>query len=232
MASLAPLPSVVCAYINPGSVTTTRNYNNPNSILNDTPYEFEVTMTIVPIGTSNDPVNISGQIDGSSISAGQWIIQPNGFSYLITSINSALPLSDTTTINVTLRDVDLYNALSSNNTGSNYPLEGTIGIGIVFSLSEDGSPIVNFLQSLVSAGLQESSYWIDDALGRFQYTNYYQTFYTNSLLGVTYSGYQVGQAVYIGQTGGTYMYLPVDSSSDTQVEKTFGILTSVNQPEL
>ena len=232
MASLAPLPSVVCAYINTGAIIATRNYNNPNSVLNGNSYEFGVTMTVVPISTSSDPVNIAGSIDATNISVGQWLVQPNGFSYLITAINSRLPLTSPTSISVTLRDVGLYNALASNDSGNNYPLEGTANLGVIFSLSEDGSPVLNYLQSLRSAGLGSVSYWIDDALGRFENTNYYQTFYTNKLLDVAYSGYQVGQVVYIGQTGATYMYLPVDSSVESQVEKSFGVVSSVNQPEL
>ena len=227
-ASLAPLMPVVCCYVNPGTSNPTRFYNNPSSILNGNPYEFSITLTIIPITTSNDPINLTAQFDGTFIAPGQWLVQPTGFSYLVVSVDQII---DNLNMTITVRDVDLFNCLSSNNIGFNYPFEDTGNISVIISLSEDGSPILTYIQGLIAAGITTNAYWDTDAFGRFKYTNYYQEYYVNLKQNIYYTGYNIDQVVYIGLTGGNYMYLPVDSADPIQCDKAFGIVSSVNQPE-
>ena len=227
---MAPLMPVVCCYINPGTSNPTRYYNNPSSILNGNPYEFSITLTIIPITLSDDPVNLTSQFDGTFIAPGQWLVQPSGFSYLVVSIDQII---DNLNMVITIRDVDLFNALSSNNIGFNYPVEDTGNISVIVSLAEDGSPILTYIQGLIAAGITTNAYWNTDAFGRFKYTNYYQEYYVNLKQNIYYTGYNIDQVVYIGQTGGTppYMYLPVDSTNPIECDKAFGIVSSINQPE-
>jgi large subunit ribosomal protein L15 len=51
---------------------------------------------------------------------------------------------------------------------------------------------------------------------------------------IDYSTYSIGQIVYIGQINGTgpYCFIPVDITNEEHIAKSFGLVSSVNQPEL
>ena len=128
---------------------------------------------------------------------------------------------------VIIKDVDLYNTLSDTTlSGTNAPIEESYGI--VFNLSDDGDPVLNTLQ-LQSGVLPESPFWINDLYARFQYRNLLTNYYNNNPDNLVYgSGYTVGQLVYLDNAG---QFQIVDSSVQNQLEKAFGIITSVNEPE-
>jgi len=222
--NIPKIPPVLGATIpTQASISQKTTYNRPGDPWDGYPYRWQVQFNIVTISTSELP---NQQFDGADVKVGQWYAQSSGFSWRIVEIVS---VASNTEMVVVLEDVDLYN-LSSDpaQSGNNQPLPQSNGV--IFSLSEDGNPILTYLSSLTN--LQSISYWINDALGRFEYTNYYEEYYTNNLLNSFYSGYSVGQVVYIGQTGSTYMYMPVDSTNTAQAAKAFGIVSSVNQPSL
>ena len=225
-ASLPYLPITMPASIITGSTTVTRTYVNPNSIYNGYPYEFEVDVLIIPEPTSDDRTGYG--YDGTYIVPGMWYGQITGVSYEIIQVSNATASSATWII----RDVNLYNLLSDPSfTGSNYPPENQYGI--VFSISEDGDPVISSLSSQ-SGVLPDNFYWVNDFYARFQYRNFVQSNYNYFNYPVpAYGTYATGQAVYIGTTGPTagYRFIPIDLTSSSQVEKAFGIVSSVNQPE-
>ena len=226
MASTPALPSVVSASIDLQSTTQTRAYNNPNSNLIAYPYEFQVNLTVTLLANL-DPTLASNQFDATTITVGQWLLQNTGFAYLIVAIDT--PTSPTN-VTITIRDVDMYNALSDpSQQASNYPSEGTASL--IFSVSPEGTAIITNTTILNLNGS-----WLNDALGRFAYRNFIETFYNFDINNSTidYSSYEVGQIVYIGQVGGTgpYCFIPIDSAIETEVTKAFGVVSSVNQPEL
>ncbi len=236
MANIPVLPSIVGGSIRSNSTVGGRTYINDNSVLNNYPYEFTVTLDIDSV-PNLDQTLPNLQFDASTIYVGQWLLQNTGFAYMIVQIVEVVSLA---TVTVIIRDVDMYNAISDpSQQGSNYPSEGTKMA--IFSLSEDGTPII-LNTTFLSGGLQGS--WLNDALGKFAYRNFIETYYTlpseiyydsNGVLNTNdYSSYSVGQIVYIGQSGGTgpYKFLPVDVTNISQVEKAFGTITSLNQPEL
>ena len=226
MASSPPLPVVVGGQVRQGTSSPTRMYNNPNSILNGYPYEFSVVLDIIALPNLDQGAVGGTQFGAANIRVGQWLLQITGCAYLIVAIEPAV--SDTITL--TIRDVDMYNALTDQTQqGTNYPTEATPII--IFSLSEEGVPIIT---NAVILGLAGS--WLNDALGRFTYRNFIQTYYNFDINNSTidYSTYQVGQIVYIGKVGGTgpYCFIPIDNSNPAHVAKSFGLVTSVNEPEL
>ena len=228
MASIPSIPPVLNAYINTGSITSSRFYNaNPAWV-----YEYTVFLTVATLANSETP-NL--QFDARNVAVGQWFMQSSGLAYLITNI--VTPTTDNKTITVTLRDVDLYNLLSDvTSSNNNQPTDGSGTGGIIFSLSEDGMPIVSYTSLL---GYSGATSWLNDALGRFSYRNLVKSYYNfdlnNNLANgaFNYSSYSIGQVVYIGDNGsGLNVFLPVDPTVSDQVAKSFGIVTSLNQPEL
>ena len=124
-----PLPIILGGSIQSLSTNQSRAYNNGNSILNNYAYEFTTTLNIISL-PNLDQLSTGGtnpnagptQFDATSVQVGQWLLQNTGFGYLIVAINT---LIDNLTVNVTIRDVDMYNALSDpTQQGSNYPSEG------------------------------------------------------------------------------------------------------------
>jgi hypothetical protein len=223
--SLPYLPITLPAKIDNGSTSVTRNYVNFSSAYNGYPYEFTVDMQIIQELNSDDRIGYA--YTGLDIVPGMWYGQSTGLAYEIISVSNATQ----TTATLVLRDVNMYNCLSDPNfTGNNYPIENSYGI--IFAISEDGDPIISAL-TLQSGVLPDSFYWVNDFYGRFQYRNFVQSNYNFDNYPVPgYGTYATGQAVYIGTTGPSgYRFIPVDTSSSSQVEKVFGIVSSVNQPE-
>ena len=192
MQSVPPIFPVLGGYIVDGSLSITKTYPT-TGILGNIGYEFSVTMYIEQLRTiSGNTGNGVVIFDTSYIKPGQWILQSNGNCFLITTINV---ITDSNNISINLRDVDLFNALSSNTRTKSYPITGGSINTIIFSLSEDGDPILNYLSRFYTSGLQDISYWINDGLGRFQHRNYYQEYFINKNIdnyGVTlYSNYNI-----------------------------------------
>lgn len=226
MASTPALPSVVSGTINLQSTNPTRSYNGPS--LYGYPYEFQVDLTIIVNANSDYTSPTSSQFDATTITVGQWLLQNTGSAFLIVAINS---ITNPSLLSLTLRDVDMFNALSdSTQQGNNYPSEGVQCV--IFSLSPEGTAVIANT-TIMNLGIGN---WLNDALGRFAYRNFIETFYNFDINNSTidYSSYEVGQIVYIGQVGGTgpYCFIPIDSAIETEVTKAFGVVSSVNQPEL
>ena len=194
MAQIPLLPITMIASVRPGSVVVDSYYNNPSSIWDNYPYSFNCILDIIATPTSQEPNFI---FDANDLEAGMWLLQPNGNAFLITSIvvNNNLEAA------VTIKDVDLYNLLSDYTvSGNNYPSEGINGITI--PISEDGAPVTSLLAISLSSNLDESSYWIDDALARFQYRNIVKASYANVYSpNPLYSSYNIGQVVYLDSSG-------------------------------
>ncbi len=225
MANIPSLPITVVARIVPGSLTIDTTYNNPGSMYDGYPYTFSATLEIVPAVNSDDRIAPNSfNYDAYHVTEGMWMGQTNGSSYQI--ISASVP-TDSTHIDVILKDVDLFNLLNDSSiSGSNTPTEGNFGV--LFNLSEDGDPVLSAIE-LQRANLPDINYWLNDLYARFQYRNLLTNYYNNNPDNLVYgSGYTVGQLVYLDNTG---QFQVVDSSVQNQLEKAFGIITSVNEPE-
>lgn len=227
MAATPQIPTIVGGYIVSTSTNASRFYKNPSSTLNTYPYEYTVTLNITAVPNLDQGALGPSQFDATTITVGQWLLQNTGCAYLIVGINQ---LTSSSIVNVTIRDVDMYNALSDpTQAGTNAPSEGTAFI--IFSLSDNGTPVITDATILNLTGS-----WLNDALGRFAYRNFIETYYNFDINNATidYSTYSVGQIVYIGRTSSNnpYCFLPIDPTNPLHVVKAFGTVSSVNQPEL
>jgi hypothetical protein len=225
MANLQYLPITLVGSIQNGSVSSNTFYNNAGSIYDGYGYTFNATLNILLTFNSDDRTTPTPNVyDANQIVPGMWFGQGNGLAYRIESIVS---LNSNTQIEVILKDVGLFNLLSDSSfSGINTPIENNNGI--IFNLSEDGDPIISGIEFL-RPNLPDISYWINDFYARFQYRNLLSTFYSNNDTNLVYStGYTVGQVVYLDSTG---TFQLVDVTSATQVEKSFGVITTVNEPE-
>jgi hypothetical protein len=221
MPQIPTLPITMVAKIRQGSVIVDNYYDNPTSVWHNFPYTFTCILDIIATPHSQEP-NFS--FNANDLMDGMWILQPNGNAFLITSITVINNLE----ANVTIKDVDLYNLVSDYTvSGNNYPLEDINSITI--PISEDGTPITALLAASLSSNLDESSYWIDDAIARFQHRNIVKASYGNIYApSVTYLNSSVGEIVYLDPTG---VFIIVDTSIENEVEKAFGVITSLNEPE-
>lgn len=228
MATSPPLAVVLSGTIQQYSTNPTRYYDNINSTYNGFPYEFSCILTISPLPNVDQGVSGASQLDVYLVKSGMWLMQASGFSYLIVNIT---PSSDGSTIQVTLRDVDMYNALSDQSqSGNNYPVEESQFV--IVNISDDGIPIVTYTSLYIIVGN-----WAYELLGRFAYRNFIKNFYNFDINNKTidaYSNYSVGQLVYIGldSNSGSNCFLPIDPKNEEHVDKVFGRVSSVNQPEM
>jgi hypothetical protein len=225
MANLQLLPVTLVGSIQNGSVYTNSFYNNTGSTYNGYGYTFRVIINVENATNSDDRITPNPYVyDANQIIPGMWFGQSNGLAYRIESVVS---LNSNTQVELILKDVGLYNILSDPySSGNNTPIEDNNGI--IFNLSEDGDPIIAGIAAL-SPYLPFVSYWINDFYARFQYRNLTTTYYNNNDTNLVYgSGYSVNQIVYLDSTG---TFQLVDTTNVTQVEKSFGIITSVNEPQ-
>ena len=127
------------------------------------PITFQVDLG-VQIQTFSDLSVNGGFYDASAVEVNDWLIQPSGKAYRISSVMAIL--DGGATARVILEDVDSYVLLNdSSMSGANYPDEEQAGLCI--ELDNEGIPIIAGV-SQVSASLPNLGYWIDDAVSRFE----------------------------------------------------------------
>ena len=142
------------------------------------PLTFQVDLG-VQIQTFSDTSVNGGFYDASAVEVNDWLIQPSGKAYRISSVMEIL--DGGATARVILEDVESYILLNdSTMSGANYPDEEQAGLCI--ELDNEGIPIIAGV-SQVSASLPELGYWIDDAVSRFE---------ANSISGSSESGILTG----------------------------------------
>jgi hypothetical protein len=218
-----------------------RTYSNINSPYNGYPYEYEVHCQVS--GVPNSTNDFTSLVTG--IQVGNLLIQNNGYTYLIIKILSI----DAGGINITIRDIDMYNTISdTSNSGINSPSLTTASV--IIPISDDGVPIVT--ATIYGVGGLNGLSWIDDSIGRFKARNLIEVYYNFDLNNDIAAGgafdysilpYTIGQVVYIGPNPNQsiapingsntfFIYLPVDNANESEVAKAFGVVTSINEPEV
>jgi hypothetical protein len=133
---------------------------------NGFPVSFQVNVTVAVQSHSDATTNTPFYYGANDIEVGDWLLQPSGKAYRISSIISVEGDSAAT---ILIEDVDNYILLNDNTgSGSNYPDEEQDGICI--ELDNEGLPIIANVAQL-SAALPDRGYWIDDIVGRFEATS-------------------------------------------------------------
>lgn len=130
------------------------------------PISFQVDLAITPQIHSDMTTNTPGYYGAGDIDANDWLLQPSGKAYKITSVIS---VDGDGGAQVIIEDVDSYILLGdASGSGSNYPDEEQPGVCI--ELDSDGMPIVAGISQLAGS-LPNIGYWIDDATSRFENLN-------------------------------------------------------------
>lgn len=146
--------------------TTAPMQLNPDeaSVFFNYPTSFQVQLTIDTQTHSGELTREPFAYNAYDIEAGDWFAQPSGKTYLIESIIEVL---DNNSIIVSILDENLYVLQSDpSQSGNNYPDEEQPGA--VFSLDEDGNPILAGITNQ-SAQFPGLVYWIEDIKARFEY---------------------------------------------------------------
>ena len=127
------------------------------------PLTFQVDLNITPQTHGDATTNTPFYYGAQDVEAGDWLLQPSGKAYKITSVISR---SGDGFAQVIIEDVDSYIILGdATGGGNNYPDEEQAGVCI--ELDADGMPIVAGIAQL-SGSLPNIGYWIDDATARFE----------------------------------------------------------------
>ena len=209
------------------AITVDTTYNNSNSALNGVGYIFEVGLIIDQALHNDETTETPFFHNADNIEVGMWLATITGKTYKIVEIVNDFG-GNNTAIAVKLKDVNLYTALrgtSQSPAGSIENVPSGNEQGYVFSISEDGLPLI----SLQQVNSPNNLTFVNDLIARFEYRNLLKASYNNSdSPNPSYASYQVGQMVYLDSSG---VFQVLDASDATQVKKRFGVITSVNEPE-
>jgi len=152
--------------INSGTATVINTISDEANHWYGSPVSFQVDVTVTVQYHSDSTTNTPFSYGAGDIGVGDWLLQPSGKAYRVSSIISVTGDSSATII---LEDVDNYVLLSDiSGAGSNYPDEEQAGVCI--ELDNEGLPIIANIAQL-SGELPDRGYWIDDIVGRFEATS-------------------------------------------------------------
>jgi len=127
------------------------------------PLTFQVDLRITPQTHGDSTTNTPFYYGANDVEEGDWLLQPSGKAYKITSVISRNGDGEARVI---ISDVDSYILLGdTTGSGNNYPDEEQAGVCI--ELDNEGLPIVAGIAQL-SGSLPNIGYWVDDATSRFE----------------------------------------------------------------
>ncbi len=214
-------PKLLTGFIIEGTTTVTETYSDSASPYYNKPYRWQVQFDLDVQQHSNPNTPTPYSYTASDITVGMWIGQNNGCAYRITSIISTSGLKYLT---AEIEDTDFLNLISSpTRRGANDPVENQPTI--IFDLDDNGSPILNQIQSQ-SSQLPDYSYWVHDIESRFKFRNYYQKFFYITP-GANSTGLTGGDPVYLASDS---TFVKLDSNSQSQLDKMFGLVSGGNLP--
>ena len=130
------------------------------------PKTFQVDLNITPQTHGDSTTTTPFYYGALDVEADDWLLQPSGKAYKITSVVSR---AGDGFARVIIEDVNSYIILGdTTGSGNNYPDENQAGICI--ELDDEGLPIIAGIAQL-SGSLPNLGYWIDDATSRFEATS-------------------------------------------------------------
>ena len=146
-----------------GSSVVVDTITDQNSAWYGYPVSFQVDLNVTPQTHSDATTPTPFYHGAGDIGINDWLLQPSGKAYKITSIISVNGDSAAT---VVIEDVESYILLGDvTGQGANYPDEDQPGVCI--ELDADGIPVIAGIAQL-SGSLPNIGYWIDDAISRFE----------------------------------------------------------------
>lgn len=200
-------------------ITSTANWTTQDQ--NDpwvgVPYQWSLTMNIVPQYHSYPLSQTPYSFNGNDIKVGDWYSDlTSGKAVQIISITS----QNATSATVVVEDVDRFNTFTDNS--SNGIGIGPVGNGYIFQLGDDGIPVLGPMSGF-STQLNKNVGWQLDQISRFRYRNYISSHYSVNQPGNTFA---VNQPIYL-QPSGSYSIVPPASAD---AKNYVGIVTDIGIP--
>lgn len=192
------------------------NEINPDDPWNGYPYQWRVTFEVVPQMHSSPVTPTPYFYNGMDVRVGDWVAD------LITgsAVNIVSIVSQTlSTVVAICEDLDRYNTYTDP-SGSGNGI-GTLGLGFVFELADDGLPILSPMTAL-NTTLNTNLAWQLDLISRFRHRNMVGSYYRVQQNGHTFS---VGDIIRL-RTDGTYARVVPSETVDTAV----GSVSSIGVP--
>lgn len=148
-----------------GSSVVVDTITDQNSAWYGYPVSFQVDLNVTPQTHSDATTPTPFYYGAGDIDVNDYLLQPSGKAYKITSIIS---ISDDSAATVVIEDVESYILLGDvTGQGANYPDEDQPGLCV--ELDADGMPVISGIAQM-SGSLPNVGYWIDDATSRFEAT--------------------------------------------------------------
>ena len=210
---MAILPPKVLM-INVNYVTPVEYWSNPGDPYDGYPYRWELSLSVTLQTHSNPNTTTPYYYTANDINIGDWISSSlDGSAHEIISITS---VPDITDVSLVVEDIELFNTYNDiTQSGNGGPSNGT---GAIFSLDNDGEPILMGLELNVL-----SDTFATDLISRFNYRNIQQKFIRVYQPGHTFL---IGDVIQPSTISGTYM-LATDTSS---VDLAVGTVSDVGTP--
>lgn len=147
----------------PGTTVPVDTIDDATSPYYGYPYSFQIDAYVDIQSHSSDKTRQPFTYDTNDIEVGNWLAQPTGKTYRIKQV---IEIIDQQTVKLIIEDENLYNLNNDQSQqGNNYPDEDQPGF--IFSLDEDGNPILSGITSQ-SAQFPGLVYWIEDIKSRFE----------------------------------------------------------------
>lgn len=148
-----------------GSSVVVDTITDQNSAWYGYPVSFQVDLNVTPQTHSDATTPTPFYYGAGDIDVNDYLLQPSGKAYKITSIIS---ISGDSAATVVIEDVESYILLGDvTGQGANYPDEDQPGLCV--ELDADGMPVISGIAQM-SGSLPNVGYWIDDATSRFEAT--------------------------------------------------------------
>lgn len=178
------------------------------------PYRWRATVSVAPQTHSFHMTPTPFQYDGTSVVVGDWFSDfMTGNALKIVEIES----QGQDQITVILEDVDRYNTFNDPFTAG---IGASSGDGVIFSLGDDGLPILAPMTPIQGV-LGPNLGWQLDQISRFRYRNYLRSHYPVRQPGHEFS---VGEFLVLGTEGYE------KASADNYVEAIVGTVSAVGIP--
>jgi hypothetical protein len=209
-------PKVLMINIVSSSITTNwSNPNNPEDPYIGYPYQWEVVLSVTPQTHSNPNTPTPYYYVATDINVGDWI--SNSLGGAAFEIIGIVSVPDSTDITLLIEDIELFNTYNDpTSQGQGGPITGS---GVLFSLDNDGVPILMGLES----GILPDTF-ATDLISRFNYRNLQQKYIRVNQPGHTFV---LGDVIQPNSSvSGTYML-----ATDTQsIDLAVGTVSDVGTP--
>jgi hypothetical protein len=199
---------------------TTTGMGNGDPLIGN-PFQWTVTFNVTAQSQSSLLTPTPYSYTGNDVVVGDWIADLQ--QALATKIVQIISQNPGQVVAI-CEDVDHFN-IYTDPTGSGFGI-GVTGTALLFTLNDDGMPVLGPMTSIQSI-LSQNLAWQMDQHSRFQYRNYVRTFYRVHQIGHAFS---IGDVLVLGATAnGSGVYSKVTANT-ASVAAIVGQVNSIAAP--